>query len=89
MVFEEREKRKVRGAFGMYVHPGLISEMMKNPELLQLGGEETEMTVMFSDVRGFTGISEKLSPTELVQLLNEYLTAMSDLVMAQLGTVDK
>ncbi len=89
MIFEEREKRKVRGAFGMYVHPGLISQMMKNPELLRLGGEETEMTVIFSDVRGFTSISEKLSPTELVHLLNEYLTAMSDVIMANWGTVDK
>ncbi len=89
VIFEEREKRKVRGAFGMYVHPGLIAQMMKNPELMRLGGEETELTVMFSDVRGFTSISEKLTPTELVQLLNEYLTAMSDVVMANLGTVDK
>ncbi len=89
MIFEEREKRKVRGAFGMYVHPGLVAQMMKNPELLRLGGEEVEMTVMFSDVRGFTTISEKLTPTELVHLLNEYLTAMSDVIMANWGTVDK
>ncbi len=89
MMFEEREKRKVRGAFGMYVHPGLIAQMMKNPELLRLGGEEVVMTVMFSDVRGFTTISERLTPTGLVLLLNEYLTAMSDVIMANWGTVDK
>jgi len=89
MIFEEREKRKVRGAFGMYVHPGLISQMMKNPDLLRLGGEEVEMSVLFSDVRGFTTISEKLTPTQLVHLLNEYLTAMSDVIMANWGTVDK
>jgi adenylate cyclase len=89
VIFEEREKRKVRGAFGMYVHPGLISQMMKNPDLLRLGGEEVIMTVMFSDVRGFTSISEKLTPTQLVLLLNEYLTAMSDIIMAHWGTVDK
>lgn len=89
MIFEEREKRKVRGAFGMYVHPGLVEQMMKNPDLLRLGGEEVELTVMFSDVRGFTSISEKLTPTELVHLLNEYLTAMSDVIMANWGTVDK
>ena len=89
VIFEEREKRKVRGAFGMYVHPGLIGQMMKNPDLLRLGGEEVLMTVMFSDVRGFTGISERLTPTQLVLLLNEYLTAMSDVIMANWGTVDK
>jgi adenylate cyclase len=89
VIFEEREKRKVRGAFGMYVHPGLIGQMLKDPGLLRLGGEEVEMTVMFSDVRGFTSISEKLTPTQLVELLNEYLTAMSDTIMTSWGTVDK
>jgi adenylate cyclase len=89
VIFEEREKRKVRGAFGMYVHPGLIGQMLKDPGLLKLGGEETELTVMFSDVRGFTSISEKLTPQQLVELLNEYLTAMSDTIMATWGTVDK
>jgi adenylate cyclase len=89
VIFEEREKRKVRGAFGMYVHPGLIGQMLKDPGLLRLGGEEVEMTVMFSDVRGFTSISEKLTPPQLVELLNEYLTAMSDTIMQSWGTVDK
>jgi adenylate cyclase len=89
VIFEEREKRKVRGAFGMYVHPGLIGQMLKDPGLLRLGGEEVEMTVMFSDVRGFTSISEKLTPQQLVELLNEYLTAMSDTIMESWGTVDK
>ncbi len=89
VIFEEREKRKVRGAFGMYVHPGLIGQMLKDPGLLQLGGEEVEMTVMFSDVRGFTSISEKLTPQQLVELLNEYLTLMSDIIMETWGTVDK
>jgi adenylate cyclase len=89
VIFEEREKRKVRGAFGMYVHPGLIGQMLKDPGLLRLGGEEAELTVMFSDVRGFTSISERLSPTQLVDLLNEYLTEMSDIIMRTWGTVDK
>lgn len=89
VIFEEREKRKVRGAFGMYVHPGLIGQMMKNPDLLRLGGEEVTMTVMFSDVRGFTSISERLTPPQLVELLNQYLTVMTDVIMANWGTVDK
>ena len=89
VIFEEREKRKTRSAFGMYVHPGLINQMLKDSSLLRLGGEEAELTVMFSDVRGFTSISERLTPTQLVELLNEYLTAMSDVIMKTWGTVDK
>jgi len=89
VIFEEKEKRKTRNAFGMYLHPGLINQMLKDPEKLRLGGEEAELTVMFSDIRGFTSISEKLTPTELVALLNEYLTAMSDTIMRTWGTVDK
>ncbi len=89
VIFEEKEKRKVRGAFGMYLHPGLVAQMMKSPELLRLGGEEAELTVMFSDVRGFTTISERLGPTELVRLLNEYLTVMTDIIQKHWGTVDK
>lgn len=89
VIFEEKEKRRTRSAFGMYVHPGLINQMLRDPGLLRLGGEEAELTVMFSDVRGFTSISEKLTPTQLVDLLNEYLTVMSDTIMRTWGTVDK
>src|SRR5208337_3166884 len=67
--FEEREKRKVRGALQQYVPPGLINQMMQRPELLRLGGEEKELTALFTDIRGFTTLSEGLSPTSLVEIL--------------------
>ncbi len=85
----EREKRKVRGAFQQYVSASVIEEIMKHPEKLKLGGEKKNVTVFFSDIRGFTSISEKLSPEELVKLLNEYLSAMTDIIMKNGGLVDK
>ncbi|MBI4577777.1 MAG: CHASE2 domain-containing protein [Planctomycetes bacterium] len=86
---EERQKRRIRGAFALYLHPEVISQVEKDPKSLKLGGEKREMTVFFSDVAGFTTISESLAPEALVDLLNEYLTAMSDIIMASGGTVDK
>ena len=76
-------------AFGLYVQPELIEQILKDPAPLKLGGEEAELTVMFSDVQGFTTVSEKLQPTQLVNLLNEHLSAMSDAIMESGGTVDK
>jgi adenylate cyclase len=87
--FEEREKRKVRGAFTQYVPPGLISQIMQHPELLRLGGEEKVLTAMFSDIRGFTALSEGLSPTSLVEVLNEYFSEMTDVIFKHWGTLDK
>ena len=89
VLFEEKEKRKVRGAFSQYVAPGFINQLLKDPGQLQLGGEVAELTIMFSDIRGFTSISEKLTPTELTELLNEYLTAMTEIVFMTRGTLDK
>lgn len=86
---EEKKKREIRGAFSQYVSPALVNEIIKNPERLVLGGEERRITVLFSDIRGFTSISEGLKPDALVKLINDYLTPMSDVVLKNAGTIDK
>ena len=88
-VIEQREKARIRGMFQQYVPTRVVSELIANPHLLALGGEERELTVLFSDVASFTSISENLSPTELVSLLNEYLTAMTEIVVENEGIIDK
>ncbi len=88
-ITEEREKKKIRGAFQYYLTASVISEMLKDPTKLKLGGDKKDLTVLFSDIRGFTTISEKLTPEELVHLLNEYLTAMTDIVFKYEGLLDK
>jgi adenylate cyclase len=85
----QKEKKQIRGAFAHYVPADVVNELIANPDKLQLGGEERFMSVMFSDVAGFTTISEKLTPHELVELLNEYLTAMTDIVLENKGIIDK
>jgi adenylate cyclase len=85
----QREKKMLRGAFSFYVPEKVVQEIMNNPDKLKLGGEERNITVLFSDVSGFTSISEKLTPHELVILLNEYLTAMTDIVLKHNGIIDK
>jgi adenylate cyclase len=86
---EERQKRMLRRAFQYYLHPSVVEQVCQHPELLRLGGEAKDLTVMFSDIRGFSGIAEQLTPEELVRLLNEYLTAMTRLVLDDHGLVDK
>jgi adenylate cyclase len=88
-VTEERERKKIRGAFQYYLTASVINEMLKDPSKLKLGGDKKNLTVLFSDIRGFTTISEKLNPDELVHLLNEYLTAMTDIVFKYDGLLDK
>lgn len=88
-IVEEREKRKIRGAFSFYVTPSVVNEMLKNPDKLKLGGDKKELTVLFSDIRGFTTLAEEMEPEALVNLLNEYLTEMTDIVFEFDGLLDK
>ncbi|WP_417667616.1 CHASE2 domain-containing protein [Roseibium sp.] len=85
----EREKRFVRHAFGQYLSPELVHQLEEAPEQLVLGGEMRPMTILFMDVRGFTPISEQLTPTELVTFLNTLLSPLSDIIQAEGGTIDK
>ena len=86
---EARERARIRGMFQQYVPPAVVRELIRRPELLALGGEERVATVLFSDVRGFSAVAERMAPAELVALLNEYLTAMTDVVVEHGGIVDK
>ena len=86
---EGREKKFIHNAFGHYVSPQVVNELVKRPDRLSLKGEQKELSIFFSDIRDFTTISESLGSHRLSLLLNEYLTAMSDIVMAHQGTVDK
>ena len=88
-VTEEREKRKIRSAFQFFVSPGVVNEILKDPGKLKLGGERKVLTVLFSDIRDFTHLSENLSPDTLTKLLNLYLTPMTDIVFKHQGTLDK
>jgi len=84
---EEKEKRKVRSAFGQYLSPEVIRRLLVNPQLVE--PKKTEITVMFSDIRGFTTISEKLDAQELALFLNSYLSDMTRIVFRTRGTLDK
>jgi adenylate cyclase len=87
--FEERERKRVHGAFAQYVAPSVIKQLLDRPELMRLGGEERELTAMFSDIRNFTGISEGMTPAALVDLLNEHLSEMTEVIFYYWGTLDK
>ena len=88
-VLESKQKRFIRDAFSTYLAPSVVQQVIDSPETLALGGEERVITAFFSDVQGFTSISEKLAPRELVELLNEFLTEMTDIILRHKGTVDK
>ena len=90
-VREQAQRRQIRSAFGQYLSPALIEQLAQSPEKLVLGGEEREMTIMFSDVRGFTTISEsfKNDPQGLTALMNRFLTPLTNAIIARKGTIDK
>jgi adenylate cyclase len=85
----DREKRMIRRSFSHYVAPAVLSEIEKSGHHIQLGGEVREVTVMFTDIRGFTSLSERLEPTELVSLLNDLFSELTDQILAEHGTIDK
>ncbi|CAL74819.1 putative adenylate/guanylyl cyclase with a CHASE2 domain [Bradyrhizobium sp. ORS 278] len=90
-VREQSQRRQIRSAFGQYLSPALVEQLAHSPEKLVLGGEEREMTIMFSDVRGFTTISEsyKHDPQGLTKLMNRFLTPLTNAILARKGTIDK
>ncbi|MDH5560114.1 MAG: CHASE2 domain-containing protein [Deltaproteobacteria bacterium] len=88
-ILERQQKSFITGAFGQYLSPDVIEILMDDPSKLSLGGERREMTAYFSDVAGFSTISESLTPDELVQLLNHYLTEMCNIISHHNGTIDK
>ena len=86
---EEQRARKIRAMFSNYVTRSIVNELIDNPESARLGGELREVTILFSDIRGFTTFSEQHSPKEVVAILNEYLEAMTDIILRWNGTPDK
>ena len=86
---EEKSKREIKNAFSKYVSPEIIEEIIQDPSKLRLGGDRRELSVLFSDIRGFTNYSEKRNPEEVVSILNEYLDAMTKVIVEHKGTLDK
>ncbi|MFW6292557.1 MAG: CHASE2 domain-containing protein [Spirochaetota bacterium] len=88
-VQENRQKTEIRNAFGHYMSEEVVRQVTEDPSKLALGGVKKHLTAMFTDIRGFSSISESLEPEQLTELLNRYLGAMSDIVLAEGGTIDK
>ncbi|MEK7535419.1 MAG: CHASE2 domain-containing protein, partial [Patescibacteria group bacterium] len=85
----EHSKRQLHNLFAKYVSRDVLEEIMRNPNEVKLGGEEKKVSVLFSDIRGFTTLSETMTPTQLTSFMNRYLTAMTDVIMREGGVVDK
>jgi adenylate cyclase len=88
---EQKQRQQIRSAFGFYLSPQLVEQLARSPEKLVLGGEERRMTILFSDVRGFTSISEhyKDDPQGLTRLMNRFLTPLTNAIIERKGTIDK
>ena len=91
LLAEQRQRQAIQTAFGRYVSPAIVERLVTNPELLSLGGETRELTILFADIRGFSSLSETLKddPQRLNKLINAVLGPLSDIVMAHGGTIDK
>lgn len=88
-VTERKQKVLIKSMFSRYVNPAVVDELVAHPEKLRLGGERKELTVFFSDIEEFTRISERMPPEDLVAVLNEYLSVMTSIILANNGTLDK
>ena len=88
-IFEKREKRFIKRAFGKYVSPDVVNRISQDPAALKLGGQSRPLSILFSDLSGFTTIAERMSPEDLLTLLNEYLDDMTAIVLEEQGTLDK
>ena len=89
VVNEQQEKKHIRQTFSKFVSKSVVDELLKDPSKIKLGGDKKILTVLFSDIRGFTSISERLTPEELVEHLNIYLQSMTDIIIKYYGTLDK
>lgn len=88
-MLEGRQKRYLKNAFSHYVSPAIVNKLLESPEQLKLGGESRELSIFFSDIQGFTSVSEKLKPELLIEMLHKYLDALSTIIMEHQGTIDK
>ena len=86
---EGKQRRFIKTAFTQYLSPSVINQLLQNPERLKLGGEKRRISIFFSDIQNFTSISEPLKPEQLTDLLNKYLSEMSDIILKNEGTIDK